>query len=186
MKFSPLGVFVVLLGALAGIFIWVVGYVGLPNASTHRQLSKNPPVQSSVAGNSATATTTGASSSNSGGSTASSSGSSGGTASSTGSSGATGSPSQLVNLPQIPASQIHLVDKSMPGYQIFEQTCAGCHGQSAQGGFGPAIYAIGKYWNETQLNAFVTQGRGAMPPKGSLSSDAQVQQVVAWLSKQTG
>jgi mono/diheme cytochrome c family protein len=175
MKFSPLGVFVVLLGALAGIFIWVVGYIGLPNGSTHRQLSKNPAIQSSVGGNSATATTTGASSSNTGGTTATQGGA-----------GATGAPQQLVNLPKIPASQIQLADKSMPGYQIFEQTCAGCHGQSAEGGFGPPIYAIGKYWNTAQLTAFVTAGRGAMPAKGGLSSDSQVQQVVAWLSNQKG
>lgn len=184
MKLSPLGVFVVLLGAVAGIFIWVIGYIGLPNASTHRELSANPPVQSSVA-NSATATA------NQGASGSTAAGTSSGTAasnsaSSSGGQGSTSAPQQLVNLPKKDPSQIHLVDKSMPGYQIFEQTCSGCHGQSAEGGFGPPIYAIGKYWNQAQLTAFVTAGRGAMPAKGGLSSDAQVKQVVAWLSKQTG
>lgn len=173
MKLSPLGVIVVLFGALAGIFIWVIGYIGLPNASTHRQLASNPPVQSSVGGGSG-GSTGGASSS---GNTASS----GGTSSS-----ATGAPQQLVTLPKKDPSQITLVDKSLPGYQIFEQNCSGCHGKSAEGGFGPAIYAIGKYWNEAQLTAFVTQGRGAMPARGGLSSDAQVKQVVAWLVNQKG
>lgn len=92
----------------------------------------------------------------------------------------------LVKLPVIPATQIHLVDASMPGYRIFQSTCSSCHGTSAQGGFGPPIYAIGKYWNASQLQAFVTKGMGQMPPKGGLSSDAQVKEVVAWLSKQKG
>lgn len=92
----------------------------------------------------------------------------------------------LVKLPQIPASQIHLVDTSMSGYKIFQSTCAGCHGSSAQGGFGPPIYAIGKYWDESKIDAFVTKGMGQMPPRGGLGSDAQVKQVVAWLAKQKG
>lgn len=93
-------------------------------------------------------------------------------------------PSQLVNLPRKPVSQIKLVDTSMPGYKIFEGTCANCHGQKGEGGVGPPIYAIGKHWNTTQLTAFVEQGRGGMPARGGLPSDQQVQQVVAWLSKQ--
>ena len=177
MKLSPLGVFVVLLGALAGIFIWVVGYIGLPNGSTHRQLAKDPPIQSSVVASASSGSTNGS------GQSSTSGNSSGSTASTSGSGSA---PAQLVNLPKIPASQIHLVDTTMPGYQIFESTCSGCHGQSAEGGFGPPIYAIGKYWSQAQIQAFVTQGRGAMPPNGSLSSSSQVQQVVAWLANQKG
>ena len=180
MKLSPLGVFVVLLGALAGIFIWVVGYIGLPNGSTHRQLAKNPPIQSSVASASSGSTSGSGQSGTSGNSSGTASNASGGQ------SGSASAPSQLVNLPKIPASQIHLVDTTAPGYQIFESTCSGCHGQSAEGGFGPPIYAIGKYWSQAQIQAFVTQGRGGMPPKGGLSSDSQVQQVVAWLSQQKG
>ena len=48
MKFSPLGVLVVFLGAFTAIIFWVVGYFGLPNADTHRDLANNKPVQSSV------------------------------------------------------------------------------------------------------------------------------------------
>jgi menaquinol-cytochrome c reductase cytochrome b/c subunit len=92
----------------------------------------------------------------------------------------------LVKLPTIPASQIHLVDTTMPGYKVFESTCASCHGSSAQGAFGPAIYAIGKYWTQPKILAFVTKGMGQMPAKGGLSSDAQLKEVVAWLSNQKG
>lgn len=94
--------------------------------------------------------------------------------------------SGLVTLPKIPASQIHLVDTSDPGYKIFEGQCATCHGQSAEGGIGPPIYAIGAHWNETKLLSFVNKGMGAMPAKGGLTSESQVKQVVAWLAKQKG
>ncbi|MCL6442323.1 MAG: cytochrome c [Alicyclobacillus sp.] len=72
----------------------------------------------------------------------------------------------------------------MPGYKLFEQTCASCHGPKGEGAYGPPIYAIGQYWHVEQLTAFVEQGRGGMPPRGGLTSDSQVQQVVAWLEKQ--
>jgi sulfocyanin len=48
MRFSPVGVLIVALGALVGIIIWVVGYFGLPNEVTHRNLAENPPIQSSM------------------------------------------------------------------------------------------------------------------------------------------
>ena len=92
-------------------------------------------------------------------------------------------------LPQVPKkapSQITLVDTNMPGYTLFEQTCATCHGKKGEGGFGPPIYAISKYWNATQLKHFVENPQGGMPKNGTLTSDAQVQQVVDWLEKQTG
>lgn len=172
MKLSPLGTLVVTLGALAGILIWVVALIGLPNVNTHRNLSANPAIATSAGGGNATTGTAPA-------------GTSSGTPGKV-STDSSGAPTQLVQLPQKDASQIKLVSTDMPGYQIFEQTCAACHGQSAEGGVGPAIYAIGKYWNAQEIQAFVTEGRGMMPPKGGLSSDAQVQQVVQWLAKQTG
>ncbi|MCL6454101.1 MAG: cytochrome c [Alicyclobacillus sp.] len=175
MKLSPVGVFVVLIGAVAGILIWVVGLIALPNDSTHRRLADNPPIQSSAANQPASNSTSGTSTGGTG---------SGGNTASTG--GTVQPPQQLVTLPQKDPSQINLIDTTMPGYQIFEQTCAACHGDKGQGGVGPAIYAIGQHWSEAQITAFVEQGRGMMPPRGGLSSDAQVQQVVQWLAKQTG
>lgn len=57
MRFSPVGILVVTIGALVAIIIWVVGYFGLPNADTHRNLAANPNIESSVnqAANGATA-----------------------------------------------------------------------------------------------------------------------------------
>lgn len=56
MKLSPIGLLVVTIGAVVGIMIWVIGYFGLPNVDTHRNLAANPPIESSVnmtAGNTA-------------------------------------------------------------------------------------------------------------------------------------
>jgi menaquinol-cytochrome c reductase cytochrome b/c subunit len=92
-------------------------------------------------------------------------------------------------LPQIPKkdpSQIHLVDTDMPGYKIFENTCANCHGKSGEGGSGPPIYAIGKYWDAKKLKEFVNNPSGMMPKNGTLTSDDDVQKVVEWLAKQKG
>lgn len=172
MKISPIGVLVVTIGALAGIVIWVVALIGLPNVSTHRQLDQNPAIQSS-----ATASTPSSSNSTT---TANSAGNA-----ANGSTAAT-APQQLVTLPQKDPAQIKLIDTTMPGYQLFQQTCAACHGDKLQGGVGPAIYAIGQHWSAGQIQAFVEAGRGMMPAKGGLSSDSQVQQVVDWLGKQNG
>lgn len=92
----------------------------------------------------------------------------------------------LPQVPAIPVSQIHLIDTTMPGYKIFSTTCANCHGGSGQGGLGPPIYAIGKYWDKKQLLDFVNKGMGQMPPKGTLTNEADVVKVVDWLSKQKG
>ncbi|QQE76790.1 menaquinol-cytochrome c reductase cytochrome b/c subunit [Alicyclobacillus sp. SO9] len=90
----------------------------------------------------------------------------------------------LPKVQKIPASQIHFTDTSMPGYKLFQKTCASCHGNKGEGAFGPPIYAIGKYWNAKQLTNFVENPKGGMPKNGNLQSTAQVQQVVDWLVKQ--
>lgn len=174
MKISPLGALVVTIGALAGIVIWVVALIGLPNVSSHRRLDQNPPIQSSAA----TAAQSNSTNTAAAGNGASSTGSS--------SNGTAQAPQQLVTLPQKDPSNIKLTATTMPGYQLFQQTCAACHGTKLQGGVGPAIYAIGQHWSAAQIKAFVEAGRGVMPAKGGLPSDTQVQQVVDWLAKQNG
>jgi menaquinol-cytochrome c reductase cytochrome b/c subunit len=89
----------------------------------------------------------------------------------------------LVKLPAMPAGH-KFVDTSDPGYKIFASVCANCHGKSGEGAFGPAIYAIGSQWDATKLTQFITTGMGAMPPRGTLSTDAQVKTVANWLAKQ--
>ncbi len=153
MRMSPLGVVVAGLGAVVGIVIWVVGYFMLPNADTHRDLSRNPAIQTSV--------------------------------NQTSSASSSGSSSQsLPVIKQIPASSIHFTDTSMPGYKVFESQCATCHGQKGEGKIGPAVYGIGKYWNEQQLVNYIHNPAQGMPKNGGLSSNTEVQQVAEWLVKQ--
>lgn len=59
MKISPVGVMVILFGLVFGIIIWIVAYFGLPNADTHRNISQNPPVATSVNNNVQLSGTTG-------------------------------------------------------------------------------------------------------------------------------
>jgi len=61
MKFSPAGVMVITLGLLVGIVMWVVGYLSLPNADTHKILSANPPIATSVSNTASKNSTTGVS-----------------------------------------------------------------------------------------------------------------------------
>ncbi|GMA52273.1 hypothetical protein GCM10025857_36300 [Alicyclobacillus contaminans] len=49
MKISPLGALIVSCGGVLAIILWVIGYIFLPNDVTHRQLSANPKIQTSVA-----------------------------------------------------------------------------------------------------------------------------------------
>ncbi|QQE77160.1 cytochrome c [Alicyclobacillus sp. SO9] len=164
MKMSPIGILVVLLGLVVGIVFWTVGYQALPNNVTHKDISKDNKILTSVK------------------STGNSTSSSAGQAGSSSSNGA-GS-SSLPTVAKIPASKIKFTDTSMPGYKLFEKTCASCHGNKGEGAFGPPIYAIGKYWNTAQLTHFVENPKGGMPKNGNLQSTAQVQQVVNWLVKQ--
>lgn len=99
--------------------------------------------------------------------------------------GSSGGSAGLPSVPKIAASQIHFTDTSMPGYKVFESSCANCHGSKGEGAFGPPIYAIGKYWNAKQLTAFVENPKGGMPKNGGLSSTQQVNEVVSWLVKQS-
>ena len=62
MKISPLGAFVVSIGVIVAIAIWVVAYFGLPNYDTHRMLAKNAPVLSSATSTNGTGSPTGTSS----------------------------------------------------------------------------------------------------------------------------
>lgn len=68
MKSYTIGFMVVGVGLIFALALWVVGYVVLPNADTHRQLANNPPIQTSATNNSSSSTPSGTGSS--GGSTA--------------------------------------------------------------------------------------------------------------------
>ncbi len=156
MKFSPAGIFIIGLGLVIGVAIWVVGYFGLPNQDTHRVLSKNPPIQTSVQ-NSASQNATGGSAT--GNATGGTSGAAGGTGSSSGGSSSTGASGK----PDIQAGQV-----------IFQNQCSTCHGANGEGGAGPALWGSKSALqgtNMTQLSNLVSFVKSNMPltAPGSLS-----------------
>ncbi len=79
-----------------------------------------------------------------------------------------------------------LLNTSMPGYTVFQNTCSGCHGTDLKGGFGPELLGIGNAATSSQLLPVVKKGFNPnMPPSGGLTSSVQLQQVVDWLATQT-
>ena len=63
-------------------------------------------------------------------------------------------------VPSAPASQATAGDVER-GEAIFQRECAGCHGEQAEGGVGPALAGSGL--DAATVAAVVQQGRGVMP-----------------------
>ncbi len=171
---SGAGATLVALGVVVSLGLWMGAIFGLPSA-TNENLAKLPPVAidplaTSSGGSGSSSASTGASSNSSGGSS--------------GTQSAAGGPNGMPFAPQSPKSKT-LLDTSMPGYTIFNNTCSGCHGSDLEGGVGPELRGIGNVANETTLISFITKGKDIMPPGGGLTSSAQIKQVADWLMKQT-
>ncbi len=95
-----------------------------------------------------------------------------------------GSSSGLPFTVQHPTSKA-LMATSLPGYQLFENTCAGCHGQNLEGVVGPELRGIGNVASSAQLLPVITKGFSPnMPPGGGLTNTSQLQQIADWLSQQ--
>lgn len=175
-QFSSTGMLLVTFGTVLGVGLWVAAIFGLGNSVTSADLEKNPPLQ--VDPNASSAAASGASASETGAATSSSaSASSGGTYSS---GSFTGLP-----FPVSTPTNTKLMDTSMPGYTIFSNTCAACHGQGLQGSIGPELLGIGNHATAQELLPVVTKGfPPMMPPAGGLSNPADVAKAVAWLAQQ--
>jgi cytochrome c551 len=63
---------------------------------------------------------------------------------------------------------------------IFQQTCAGCHGQNLEGAVGPSLQKIGSKMNENQILEVITKGRGQMPR--GLVPEEEAKKLAAWLA----
>ncbi len=69
-----------------------------------------------------------------------------------------------------------------PGKQIFEQRCSVCHGLDGGGAMGPNIQGIPMRIGAPVVASTIKNGiTGAMPAFGGQLSDAQIQQVIAYL-----
>jgi len=63
------------------------------------------------------------------------------------------------------------------GQTVFQENCAGCHGDSGQGGVGPQLAGSGL--DAAQVTSAVQQGRGVMP--AGLVSGQEQADVVAYV-----
>lgn len=174
-----LGVLIISGLSVLAIGLWIVAIFTEPNQMTHQNLEKLAPIEVDQAGNA---------SSSVGGGASAPSGSSAATGSGTAAGAASGPPGpHFSNLP-FPTpnpSSLTLMATSMPGYTIFENTCAACHGTNAQGQIGPSLVGIGNEASAPALVKVITAGIApGMPPMGTLTNPADVQKVAAWLAAQ--
>lgn len=67
------------------------------------------------------------------------------------------------------------------GEWLFTQHCAACHGAAAVGGVGPTLARNPIVDHERQFWDTVTNGRGAMPPWGSILNAQEITNIRTWL-----
>ena len=87
------------------------------------------------------------------------------------------------NRPPFP-SGAHAHDPTLlAGRNVFAAECATCHGSRGQGGVGPT-FNDGRlrrdFPNPSDQVAFVSQGKGVMPPFADVLTSRQLQAVVAY------
>ena len=79
--------------------------------------------------------------------------------------------------PSEPAAAPTTAGDAARGRTVFQETCAGCHGDSGQGGVGPQLAGSGL--GAAQVTSAVQQGRGVMP--AGLVSGQEQADVVAYV-----
>jgi len=69
------------------------------------------------------------------------------------------------------------------GREVFASNCAACHGASAEGRGGtPALIGVDDHYTVEEVETIIREGRGGMPAFGGRLSDAQIEDVVAYLA----
>ena len=72
-----------------------------------------------------------------------------------------------------------------PAAQLFATSCSACHGADLTGNMGPMLLGIGNKYDAAKLEEVITKGFPPnMPPKGGLTSYADIKAVSAWLAQQ--
>ena len=69
------------------------------------------------------------------------------------------------------------------GRQVFANNCAACHGASAEGrGDAPSLIGVYDHHTVAEVETVIRQGRGRMPAFDTSLSDAQIDDVMAFLA----
>lgn len=65
--------------------------------------------------------------------------------------------------------------------ETYQASCAGCHGQNLEGGFGDPLDKIGSKMDANAIYDIIKNGRGQMPAQGQVSDD-DARNVAEWLA----
>lgn len=66
------------------------------------------------------------------------------------------------------------------GRSLYTQACSSCHGDNAQGGYGPNLHGLGQ--SDTQVGTVIKNGvKGKMPAFGGRYTAGQQQALVAYV-----
>jgi len=73
-----------------------------------------------------------------------------------------------------------VIDKSLPGYKLFDRNCAHCHGDDARGDEGPDLHGLTK--SDARVEKIIKNGiHGEMPAFGKKFNDQDVKDLITWL-----
>ncbi len=86
-------------------------------------------------------------------------------------------------LPGAAAQEAAEVGDVDAGRQVFASSCAACHGATAEGrGDAPSLIGVHDHQGVDEIETIIRQGRGRMPAFEATLSDAQIDDVMAFLA----
>ncbi|WLR50549.1 cytochrome c [Bacillus tianshenii] len=65
--------------------------------------------------------------------------------------------------------------------EVYQQSCASCHGQNLEGGVGPKLADAGSRLSKDDIMSIIQNGQGSMPAGLLQGEDAE--KVAAWLAE---
>ncbi|HAQ07670.1 MAG TPA: cytochrome C [Bacillus bacterium] len=63
--------------------------------------------------------------------------------------------------------------------QLYQQSCAGCHGNQYEGVSGPALKGVGDKYSKDEIKDILINGKGSMPPGMAAGKEAEMAE---WLT----
>ncbi len=83
-----------------------------------------------------------------------------------------------------PESDLHKRGSAERGSKLYADNCAGCHNSDARGKLGPDLVQQPILYRWKDWNDIITHGRRSMPSFGSVLSESDVADILAWVRTQ--